>query len=77
MGAAKNLGVHLFPNPVGHFGVPCCRFWTFEVLKEGMVELKTYLVKVIQGQGGIIFSLPGKIFFHHQNFARDSVNFNT
>ena len=43
---ANNLGLDPFPDPVGHFGAPWWPFWIFEVLKEGMMESKTYLAKV-------------------------------
>ena len=36
----KNLGVDTFPDPIGHFGTPFQPFWIFEVLIEGMIELK-------------------------------------
>ena len=39
-GPPKNLGVDNFPDPVGHFEAPWWPFWSFEVLMEGMMELK-------------------------------------
>ena len=33
-GAPKNLGVHPFPDPIGHFGAPWQPFQIFEVLRE-------------------------------------------
>ena len=38
MGTPKNLGVYMFPDPVGHFAAPCRPFWIFEVLIEGKIE---------------------------------------
>ena len=49
MGAPKNPGVDTFSDPVGHFGALWRPFWIFEVPKEGMIESKTCLMKVIQG----------------------------
>ena len=36
----KTVGLHLFPDPVGHFGAPWRPFQIFEVLEEGMIESK-------------------------------------
>ena len=39
-GAAKDLGVDHFQDPIGHFKAPSWLFWIFEVLIEGMMESK-------------------------------------
>ena len=45
MGVPKNLGVHPFPDPIGHFGASWQPFWMFEVLIEGMIESKNLFSK--------------------------------
>ena len=57
MGVPKNLGVHPFPDPVGHFGAPSWPFWTFKVLTEGMIESKIYLEEVVWGSNNLGFDL--------------------
>ena len=42
MGMPKNLGVDLFPDPVGHFGAPWQPFWIFEVFIEGIIDSKNF-----------------------------------
>ena len=56
-GAPKNLGVHPFPNSVGHFGVPQWSFCIFEALKEGMIESKHLFCKSCLGSNNLGFDL--------------------
>ena len=42
---ANNLGLDLFPDPVGHFWAPGRPFWIFEALIEGMMESKNLYSK--------------------------------
>ena len=49
-GAPKNQGTaqrikNPFPDPVGLFGAPWRPFWIFEVLIDGMIELKNLFSK--------------------------------
>ena len=45
MGVPKNLDVHTFPDPIGHFWAPWRPFWIFEVLVEGIIESKNLFSK--------------------------------
>ena len=43
---SKTLGVHIFQDPIGHFGAPWWPFLIFEVLKEGMIESKNLFSEI-------------------------------
>ena len=38
----KIVDIHLFPDPVGHFGALWWPFSIFEILIEGIIKSKTY-----------------------------------
>ena len=55
MGAPQNLGVHPFPDPIGHLGAPWRPFWIFEVLIEGMIESKNLFSESAPGAARLVF----------------------